>query len=143
MAYWECYYHVVWATKGRAPLIDSHIEPVVFAKLREKSVWCEAPVLDVNGVEDHVHVAVCIPPKLAVAEWVRNVKGYVSREVNGLFPDRELPFLWQLSYGVLTFGQKQAPYVLEYIHRQKEHHADNRLQDRLERTDRQDSLRGE
>lgn len=139
MAYWECYYHIVWATKERAPLIDDQIEPVVYAKLREKSLYCEAPILGVGGIKDHVHIAVCIPPKLAVAEWVRNVKGYISREINEVFPDREQPFQWQSSYGVLTFGQKQTEYVLNYIDRQKQHHAENHLLDRLERTDQQDA----
>ena len=31
----------------------------------------EYPVLAVNGTLDHVHVAVCITPSIAVAEWVR------------------------------------------------------------------------
>ena len=139
MAYWECYYHIVWATKQRTALIDAQIEPLIYAKLREKSLYCEAPVLGIGGIENHIHVAVCIPPKMAVAEWVRNVKGYITREVNGLFPDREQLFHWQSSYGVLTFGQKQTEYVLNYIDRQKQHHAENHLQARLERTDQQDA----
>jgi hypothetical protein len=40
---------------------------------------------------------------------------------------------WQRGFGVVSFGKKQLPWVLQYIARQKEHHAAGRLQPRLER----------
>jgi hypothetical protein len=33
---------------------------------------------------------------------------------------------------VVSFGKKQLPWVQDYIARQKEHHANGRLQERLE-----------
>jgi putative transposase len=81
---------------------------------------------------------VCIPPKVAVAEWVRHVKGFATREVNNVFPHVTNYFGWQTSYGVLTFGVKNQEFVIGYIARQKEHHANNRLEPYLERMDEKD-----
>jgi putative transposase len=69
-----CYYHVVWATKSREPLLMPKIEVVAISAIMRKSTELESPVLAINGVPDHVHVAVSISTKLAVAEWVKTSK---------------------------------------------------------------------
>lgn len=65
------FYHIVWATKNREPLITPAIEAVIFPIVRDKSTELECHLFAINGVADHVHIAVNIPPKLAVSEWVR------------------------------------------------------------------------
>jgi len=42
---------------------------------------------------------------------------------------------WQRGYGVVSFGKRNLPWVLEYIAHQKEHHAGSKVVDRLERAD--------
>ena len=139
MTFWKCYYHVVWTTKNRSGLITPQIETVVFDTIKAKSLALETEILAVNGIPDHVHVAAAIPPKLAVAEWVRNVKGASAREVNAMFPNLNEHFRWQECYGVLTFGAKNMDYVIGYIAHQKEHHANQTLQPYLEQTDEGDA----
>ncbi len=133
MAFWRCYYHIVWATKRRQPLITPDIERVIIQTAMEKSQSMGCHILAMNGVADHMHTAVCIPPHVAVAEWVRSVKGLSAHTVNDLFPDLEVRFQWQRSYGALTFGAKLLPVVTHYIMRQKEHHQHNTLESYLER----------
>ncbi|RMF81554.1 MAG: IS200/IS605 family transposase [Chloroflexi bacterium] len=132
MTFWRCYYHLVWATKNRAPLISPQIETVVIHAIKEKSVKLESPIIAINTVSDHIHVAVSIPPKLAVSEWARNVKGYSTHEVNAMFPDLPSPFYWQNGFAVLSFGLKTLGYVSDYVNRQKEHHANQTTEDYLE-----------
>ena len=74
--------------------------------IQEKAHELESPILAMNSVPDHIHIAACIPPKLAIAEWVKQMKGASTRDVNAQFPDLETSFGWQQSYGVLTFGAK-------------------------------------
>ena len=135
MPFWRCYYHVIWATKQRAPLISPAVERVMITAIREKAAELETSILAINGVADHIHIAVCIPPKLAVAEWVRHLKGASTREVNEQLPNLETTFGWQRSYGVLTFGAKNQQYVIDYVDHQKEHHANQTLEPYLERID--------
>ena len=135
MSFWRCYYHVVWATKERLPLITPEIEHVIIQAATEKSQALTCPIQAMNGAADHMHAAVCIPPHIAVADWVRNIKGISAHTINDLFPDLEIRFQWQRGYGVLTFGAKLLPTVSDYIARQKEHHQQNTIDPYLERTD--------
>jgi putative transposase len=135
MPFAKCYFHTVWATHRRAAVINPLIERVIFEAIRAKSVEMDCVVLAINGVADHVHVAIQIPPKLAPAELLRNVKGLSARQVNDSFPDLPSRFRWQDSYGILTFGATNLPFVTQYIENQKTHHAANAIRPYLERTD--------
>jgi putative transposase len=87
----------------------------------------------INGTVDHVHAAVTIPPHCCVAEWIKNIKGYSSRELNYTFNDTMERFHWQSGYGVLTFGARNLDLVVNYIERQKIHHVQGTLEAYLER----------
>ncbi len=115
MPFCKCYYHVIWGTEKREPLITAMVEPIVFEVIRRKSAALHSPILAINGIEDHIHVAVSIAPSVAV--------------------DAESRFRWQKSYGVLSYGEKHLPLVIRYIEHQKQHHADQTLQPYLERVD--------
>lgn len=123
MPRWICYYHLVWSTRNREPLLIPPIELVVYAVIERESAKMDSPVLAIGGIEDHVHVAVMIRPRIAVATWVRQIKGVSAHEVNRQFPHQETHFRWQGSYSVQTFGKKTLPFVLNYIQHQKQHHA--------------------
>lgn len=135
MPFWKCYYHVVWATHNREPWITPEIETIIFRTIQSKSQLLGCPVLTINGIADHIHVAVNIPPKVAPAEWARNVKGFSAHEVNASFPNLLTTFRWQTSYGLLTFGEKTLPFITDYIVHQKERHAAKLLEPYLERTE--------
>lgn len=121
MAFWKCYFHIVWATKHRQPIIEPSFEPVLFEAIQQKSSELKCPLLAVNAAFDHVHVAANITPSIAVATYVGALKGASSHALNTNFDNRER-FRWQESYGVLTFGEKALPIVRDYIARQKDHH---------------------
>jgi putative transposase len=132
--FWRCYYHLVWTTKHRAPLITLQVEPVLFQAIREKCRELAVEIIAVNAVEDHIHIAVEIPPKLSIANWVKHIKGASSYAVNSHFPNTEMRFQWQTGYGVLTFGATALPMVTDYINNQKRHHANKTLEPYLEQT---------
>ena len=122
MPYWQLHYHLVWATWERAPSITPTIERVVhqtmLAKARELGLVLHA----VGGVSDHVHVVASIPPTRTVAEVVKQLKGASSRTVH-LSGTAGSAFRWQEGYGALTLGRESLARVIEYVQRQKEHHA--------------------
>ena len=135
MPFWQCHYHVIWATKNRAPIITPMLEALIIESAQAKSAALECPILAINMVEDHVHVAVSILPKIPVAEWVRNIKGITAHEINQTLPDLPERFRWQQGYGVLSVGLQTLPIVIAYIERQKEHHAQQTLDPYWERID--------
>ncbi|MBI5670282.1 MAG: IS200/IS605 family transposase [Chloroflexi bacterium] len=135
MSFWRCYFHVIWTTYRREPVITSQMEKVIFESVRRKSTDMACDILAMNGVADHIHVAVSIPPKVAAAEWIRNVKGLSAHEINQMFPNLDTHSRWQNSYGVLTFGAKNLPFVIDYIENQKAHHNHHSIEPYLERVD--------
>jgi REP element-mobilizing transposase RayT len=129
MTYWRTYYHIVWATKYREPLITLEVEATLYPAIVGKANELGAIVYALNGTVDHVHLVAAIPPRLAVASVVGEIKGRSSHVVNHHFP---IDFAWQVGYGVLTFGEKHLPWVVGYVDRQKEHHVAQTLHARLE-----------
>ena len=134
MPYWKLYYHFIWGTKDRLPLIlpafESDLYRVITAKVKELEGFVHA----IGGTEDHVHLAVSAPPKLALSKLVGDTKGNSSHFVNHILkPDLE--FRWQEEYAVLSFGEKNLPAVVRYIHNQKQHHADGTLITAMERAE--------
>ncbi len=132
MPYWQLFYHVVWTTKGREPVIGRDKEGFVYDAIVRKASALGGKVFAVGGVADHVHLVVSIPPFIAVATFIGQVKGASSAFVNksGLFP---FPFHWQGEYGVFSFDRKRMPYVVQYVKEQKERHRTDRIIQALER----------
>lgn len=134
MPYWKLYYHFIWGTKHRLHLIDSVLEPELYRAIAAKAQSMGGCVHAIGGTEDHVPLAVSIPPKVAPAKFIGDVKGNSSHFVNHVIkPDFE--FYWQDEYGVLSFGEKSLSAVVRYIHDQKQHHAAGTLIAAMERMD--------
>ena len=80
MPYWRLFYHFVWTTHGRAPLIQPRIEqdlyPILISKCNELR-GCEA--IAVNGMPDHAHLIASVPPAISLSKFVKDLKGSSSR----------------------------------------------------------------
>ena len=132
MPYWQLFYHLVWTTKNREPLLTPQTEPIVYGFLRSKAIGLGATLFALNGTADHVHMAVAIPPAVAVAKLVGQVKGVAAAKFNkGGF---STILYWQDEYGAFSFDGKRLPNIVDYIERQKDHHAHDRIIPVLERT---------
>ena len=123
MPYCRLYYHLVWTTKGRLPLLTSEVEPVIHGYLVAKATGLGATVYALGGTEDHVHLVASIPPTVPVAKFVGQTKAVASTKLNqsGIAKD---PFYWQAEYGAFTFDAKRLPNYVAYAQHQKQHHAD-------------------
>ena len=84
-------------------------------------------------MEDHVHLVATVLPKIALADFIGQVKGNSSHFVNHTLT---LPyrFHWQTEYGVVSFGGKQLDMVVKYVKNQRRHHAQGTVIPFLERT---------
>jgi putative transposase len=83
-------------------------------------------------VADHVHVALTIPPTVAVADALSRLKGASSHLVGQRLP-QAIGFAWQAEYGALSLTERALPTVIAYVQNQKQHHAANTLIHGLER----------
>lgn len=129
MSFWRTYYHLVWATKNREHFITADVERQLFAYLVRKASELGIYVYAIGGWYDHVHVVGSIPPRLAVAQAVKHLKGSSSHYINQTIS----PFAWQRGYGVLTLGESQRPKAVAYVQNQKKHHEQKTANAWLER----------
>lgn len=139
MPYCQLYYHLVWATKNRQPLLTAVVEPVIHNYVRTKAIGLGATVFAVNGIEDHIHMVASIPAKIAVSTFIGQVKAVASTKFNKSNHDHPA-FFWQEEYGAFTFDRKRLPHYIGYVERQKEHHAQQTTIPILERTGHNTSL---
>lgn len=132
MPYWQLFYHLVWATKHREPTLTPEIEPIIHGYLRQKAIGLGANVFALNGSVDHVHVVASVPPKIAIAKFVGQIKAVASTKFNKS-GYQEKPFFWQEEYAAFSFDGKRLPNYITYVERQKEHHAQSTTIPILER----------
>ncbi|KAA3656351.1 MAG: hypothetical protein DWQ04_31415 [Chloroflexi bacterium] len=70
---------------------------IIYQYMRHKAQGLEVIIHALNGAEDHVHMVATIPPKLAVAKFIGQVKGVASTRFNKEHKEH-LPFFWQTNY---------------------------------------------
>lgn len=131
MALWQLYYHLVWATKERLPLIQPSWEGDLHRYIIGKADGLGCIVHGVNGTEDHIHLVVSIPPTLAISEFVKKIKGSSSNYRNKTMTADDR-FQWQAGYGVFSLGKRQLETAIAYVENQKQHHANNQIWTALE-----------
>ena len=132
MPYCQLYYHIVWSTKDREPLLADGVEEMVNGLLRAKAVNLGAHVYALNGMPDHVHMIVSIPPRIAVSRFIGQVKATASTRFNKS-AEHDFQLLWQREYSIFTFDRKSLSRHVAYVEGQKAHHADRTTIPLLER----------
>jgi len=132
MPYWRLFYHFVWGTKNREPLIALEWEDSLHNVIAAKATKLGAFVHAVGGTEDHVHLVVSVPPKIALSIFIGQVKGNSSHFVNHEL-GVDVHFSWQGEYGVVSFGGKMLDMVVRYAKGQRKHHAEGTTLAMLER----------
>jgi REP element-mobilizing transposase RayT len=118
------YYHVVWTTRHRQPLITHDIARVLYPFIENRAKRCGSYVHSIGGIEDHIHLAISIPPSSTVSDIVGRLK-----EGSRHFLNKELGitsgFSWQHGFGVFSFSESDLPAVVGYVLGQQAHHRSN------------------
>jgi putative transposase len=96
----------------------------VYRQLRQIAQHHGVNVHAVGGIADHVHMAVSVPPSLAVAVVVKRIKGASSRAIGKATNES---FTWQGDYGVDTFSERHLPKVVAHINNQHRYHAEQTI----------------
>ena len=112
-------YHIVWAPKYRFKVLHGAVR----LRVREiiKQVCSEMDVTIISGVlsADHIHMFVEIPPKIAVSDFVRRVKGRSSRKIQQEFEHIRKRYwgqrFWARGYFSTTSGNITDTVILNYL----------------------------
>lgn len=124
----SCYqhqYHIVWGTKYRRKYLKEYVKSELLESLYDTVK--RNPILFIHAVnvdDDHVHLQIEIPPSVAVADVVRNLKQYSSVHLKKKFKFIRKMYIdssiWSVGYYSSTIGlnEEQIKKYIEYQGRQ-------------------------
>ena len=114
-------YHIVFGTKYRRLHITRNVQNDLYSYIGGIVRDERGHLLEIGGVEDHVHILADLSPAVAVSVMLRQIKAGSSKWLNER-DDVNGRFEWQTGYGAFTVSQSQVPVVRRYIQGQEEHH---------------------
>ena len=120
-------YHIVFATKYRKRSIKSNVQERLYEYIGGTLRGKKGHLIEIGGVEDHVHILAGLSPALAVSDVVRDVKANASTWIT---EERVLDaFEWQKGYGAFTVSFDRVETICKYIRNQKAHHKTKTFQE--------------
>ncbi len=129
-AFTQIIYHIVFSTKDRVPCLqESQREDLfryIWGIVKNKRCY----LYRINRVEDHLHLLTSIHPSTCLSDFIKDIKLGTSKWIkeNRIFPSFSY---WQEGYGAFTYSSKEMTHLVEYIKKQKEHHARISFRDEL------------
>lgn len=120
--------HLVFSTKNRSPWLSSEIRIELFPYFTGVLKNNGCPIIQVGGVEDHVHLLLNLSRTMTVAQAVEKVKVSSAKWMKEKWADRA-EFSWQSGYGAFSVGVRDVERVVRYIQGQEEHHRKFSFQD--------------
>ena len=124
----QIYLHLVFSTRNREKLIHRDLEDRVWAYLGGIVRKHRMTPIQIGGIEDHAHALVGVPTTISTSQAAKFIKGdssfWIHREFDGL-----KSFAWQDGYGAFSVSKSAVPSVVDYIKRQREHHADRSFEE--------------
>jgi len=116
--------HLVFVTKFRHRVFTgTHLERMEQI-MRDVCADFEADLVEFNGEDDHVHLLVRYPPKVAISKLVNSLKGVSARLLRKEFTghmNRHIMHghLWSPSYFAASCGGAPLEIIRQYIEQQR------------------------
>jgi putative transposase len=110
--------HVVFSTKERQKSIDLSFQPELWAYIAGICKKEDLFVHAIDGMPDHIHLLLQLPPTLSLSKAVNAIKANSSRWAN----QKNHHLAWQEGYAAFSVSASLVPAVARYIRNQKQHH---------------------
>src|SRR6188768_1662475 len=115
--------HLVFVTKYRRGVLDAPALTWLAQHFAKVCASLEAELLACDGEDDHVHLLVAYPPKLAISALVNALKGTSSRLLRQIRPSIRRRYwsgvLWTPSYFAATAGGAPLSVLKQYVEQQR------------------------
>lgn len=122
--FYALHVHLVFVTKYRRDVLSAlAIRDLrsIFSKVCRDF---EAELIECDGEDDHVHLLVTYPPKVALSKLVNSLKGVSSRRLREMRPEVSGRYhhgvLWSPSYFAASCGGAPLTVVAQYVASQRE-----------------------
>ena len=118
--------HLVFVTKYRKDVFTKPMLDAMEGMFKKVCLNFEAELTEFNGEDDHVHLLINYPPKVAVSNLVNSLKGVSSRHLRKDFPEIKNKLwggsLWSPSYFASSCGGVPLEIIKQYIEQQQTRH---------------------
>jgi len=118
---WRCQYHIVFAPKYRRKEVYGKLKKDIGEILRKLCEQKHVEIIEANACSDHIHMLVCIPPSLSVAQFMGFLKGKSSLMIFDRHANLKYKYgsrhFWCRGYYVDTVGRNQKA-IATYIKNQ-------------------------
>ena len=121
MSYVSSYYHCVFSTKERRPLIPPPLRERLWPFMGGIARQHGMKAIEIGGVQDHVHLLLSLPSTLTISKALQLIKGGSCKCVHDTFPEHRL-FNWQIKYGAFGVSVSLLDKTIAYIRAQEQHH---------------------
>ncbi|MCE5278268.1 MAG: IS200/IS605 family transposase [Planctomycetaceae bacterium] len=120
--------HLIFSTKNRQALLADSVREELKAYLIGILRNLDSPSLQLEAVEDHVHILFLLSRKTSQSEIVEHLKTASSKWIKT--KGRQYAgFHWQNGYGAFSVSESSIRQVRDYILNQPEHHEKISFQD--------------
>ena len=75
----------------------------------------------INSMEEHVHLLFTLPPTIAIADFMRELKAGTSKALKSAAGFEQFK-AWSEGYAALTYSLRDKDMLVKYIINQQEHH---------------------
>ena len=82
------YFHLVWSTKNREPLINKEIQFLLYAYIGGVIKNHDGKLLEAGGMLDHVHLLVGLSLPDKFSDFIRDIKTSSSLWINKNVPEK-------------------------------------------------------
>ncbi|MDA0637371.1 IS200/IS605 family transposase [Nonomuraea sp. MCN248] len=115
--------HLVFVTKFRHQVFNGEHLTRLEEIMRDVCADFETELREFNGENNHVHLLVNFPPKIALSKLVNSLKGVSSRRMRTEFPELAHHYyrankLWSGSYFAGSVGGAPISVLRQYIEQQ-------------------------
>ena len=117
------YYHIVFVTRKREPLITLEIAGFLAEFLKDKCQELEVHLLAQEILCDHVHLIVSLRPVHYIPELLNYLKGTASHEANHHHEFANVLY-WMRGYRIDTVSPSALRRAIQYVRDQHQHHPD-------------------
>ena len=120
---WKCQYHIVFIPKYRKKQLYGRLREDVREVITVLCKYKDVEIVDGAVCSDHVHLCVCIPPKLSVSQFMGYLKGKSALMLFDKHPELGSKFnksFWARGYYVATVGNITEDAIKKYIREQSE-----------------------
>ena len=120
---WKCQYHIVFIPKYRKKSLYGQVRADVREIIQTLCSYKGVEIVDGAVCIDHVHLCVCIPPKMSVSSFMGYLKGKSTLMIYDRHPEQQGKWskaFWARGYYVATVGNLTEDAIKKYIQEQSE-----------------------